>query len=433
MSYLSILIAMLALLPGQVQEEDLRSLSGMSDPDIAAVEDNQTLDPGNAQFRKILYRTGTVDPVVMRQWASRSDGTSVDQIAAHPSEFRFHPFSMDANVQSISRYDYSAENAKNFFEGFYIAKCETTEGQPFVLVSRSSVSSWPLGKELPAAQLIQFSGFFLGNLAMESGSEPLPVFVARRFAWYPTTENESLQIDAGKIALAKAGVDISLLDIVKAQKGKPIANRESICFWQMLAACSKPTGPSVSNPIGFASMLRDPIDSVGKAASIQGRIRQCVPVKITEAEPIELLGTDTWYQLTIFPDLDGRPIKVATRDGEPEVYKNAFPVTVCVTKLPAEFNSESIVGSTFVFDGFFYRIWSYPSERTEKSSLDGQPSPLMMASTMRMVKSTSGQLQTFLMAIILAMVIAVAVVGWYVFKSKKIAPRKELPETIDAW
>ena len=71
MSCLSLLIALIVLMPGLVQEDDLRSLSGMSEPDIGAVEDDAELDPNNAQFKKILYRTGTVDPVVLRQWASR--------------------------------------------------------------------------------------------------------------------------------------------------------------------------------------------------------------------------------------------------------------------------------------------------------------------------------------------------------------------------
>ena len=54
------------------QEEDLRDLSGMSAQDAASIKDNEALDPSNAQFKKLLYRTGTVDAIVLRQWSARS-------------------------------------------------------------------------------------------------------------------------------------------------------------------------------------------------------------------------------------------------------------------------------------------------------------------------------------------------------------------------
>ena len=434
--FTTLLLTLVTFSAGACQEEDLRSLSGVSDDDVAAISDDVTLDPRNAQFRKILYRTGTVDPVVMRQWSQRSQ-TAIPQIATNPTGNRLHPFHVEANVTSIHRYDYSAEDARNFLNGFYIARCKTESGEPLTLVSRSSVASWPFDETFATPQAVQFDGFFYGNVKVECGANDTtptqPVFVARRFAWRPTQPDDLFQIDLAKVELSKAGVDIALLDIVKAQKGKPIGTREAVCFWQMLAACEKVGSAGQKDPIGFSSMLRKPLESVGKAASIQGRVRQCVPVKVTGPEAIKVLGTDTWYQLTVFPDLDGRPIQVATRDGKPEVYKNAFPVTVCVTKLPSEFDSESIVGKVFQYNGFFYRIWSYPSERTETSALEGQPSPLMMASSMLKVRSTGGQLQTMLGALLLAMAIAVAFVVWFVYKSRKASPPKELPDKIEAW
>jgi len=419
------------------QDEDPRELSGLSAQDAAAIKDNETLDPSSSQFKKLLYRTGTVDGDVLQEWASRSKNVVTEQLSATPNQYRFHPFSVNGSAISIHPFNFAPKDAKDFLSGFYYVNCQTKEGDHFILVSRSSIASWPLDQELTEPQQIQFGGFFLGNFQVELGqskpSAACPVFVARRFSWYPEQENESLKIDAGKVALAQAGVDISLLDIVKSRKGKPIGIRESTCYWQMLAATKKLATTDLGSRIDFATMLRRPIDSVGKAASVQGRVRQCVPVKVTEAEPIKLLGTDTWYQITLFPDLDGRPIEVGTPDGEPEVYQNAFPVTVCVLDLPPGFTPESIVGSSFLCDGFFYRIWSYPSERTDKSSLAGQPSPLMMAASMIQVKSASGQLQTLLTAILLAMAVAVAFVGWFVYRSKKSNSKKELPEQIEAW
>ena len=429
-----LVVVLSILLP---QEEDLRALSGMSEQDLAAMSDGEALDPSNDQFRKLLYRTGTVDGAVLHRWSARSKDVSMDQLSADPAAFRFHPFSMDVQVNSIRRFKFAPEDAKDFLSGFYYANCQADQGTDFVLISRSSIASWQATEQLAQPQQIRFDGFYLGNLSVElnqeSGISARPVFIARRFAWYPEQENESLRVDAAKVALAKAGVDISLLDIVKSRKGKTIGNRESTCYWQMLAACKTVDAINPESRIGFATILRSPIDSVGKAASVRGRVRQCVPVTVTSAEAMELLGVDTFYQLTIFPDLNGRPIEVGTRDGDPEVYQNAFPVTVCTLELPDGYDFESIVGSTFQCDGFFYRIWSYPSERTEDSSLAGQPSPLIMASSMLKVESSSGQLKTMLGVILLTMFVAIGFIGWIVHRSRRPVSRTDLPEKIEAW
>ncbi len=438
---LIMLVVLVLTFPAQIllsQEENPRELAGMTDQDIAAVKDLEIFNPSNTQFKKLLYRTGTVDPVVLRQWANRTKNISLKQIESSPEQYSFQPFGLEASVLSIHSFDFEESDAINFLNGFFIAECETKDGSKFILLSRSTVSTWPTNETLPTPQPIRFDGFFLGKLGLgpiEFGNlqEPLPVFIARRFEWKPDQENEALGIDAAKLALSNEGVDIALLDVVKARKGKPMGTREATCFWQMLAASSRLKPETMSEKVNFATMLRKPIDSVGKATSIQGRVRQCIPVKVTSPEAIELLGTDTWYQLTVFPDLDGRPIQVATRDGDPEVYRNAFPVTVCVLELPDGHDSESIAGNIFQYSGFFYRIWSYPSQRTENSGLDGQPSPLIMASSVTKVASSSGQLDTLLSAILLSIAIAVGVIGWFVFRTRKPSSRTELPEKIETW
>lgn len=431
----TILLCVLALFARQTNaSDDLRELSGLSDADSAAIIDDSELDPGITAFKKLLYRTGTVDASVLAAWASRSKEIPISAISSRPKEYRFFPFAISAEAVSVERFDFSKEDAKDFLRGFFIVECISKDGQPFAIISRSTVTTWPINEPIANPQQIEADGFFLGNLKVgnTNSDTAVPVFVARRFAWWPVETDDSLGVDANTIALAAAGVDIAMLDTVKARKGEQIGTREAACFWQLLSACTKVTPQGIAR-VDFATMLREPLDSVGKAAAVQGRIRQCVPVKVTSPEAVELLGTDTWYQLTIFPNLDGRPIRVATREGEPEVYTNAFPVTACTLTLPSDMTAESIVGNSYLFDGFFYRIWSYPSERTEDSNLEGQPSPLIMASSMSLIESTSDQLQMFLVALLASIVIAVVAIGWFVLRTKKETPRRELPDKIGKW
>ena len=432
MSHFFILVAALW---GFLQQDNPQSLAGMSEADIAAIADATSITPDNPSFRKILYRTGTVDPVDLQQSAKGEQDVSLAELAANPATHRFLPYTLNAKVISIKRFDFDKESARDFLSGFFFADCEAQDGTPFVLATRSSISSWPQATDLPEPQSIQFSGFFLGTQPLDFGNQfsatAQPVFVARRFAWQPDQESEVFKVDASLLALSKAGVDLSLLDIVKSRKGKPLGTREGVCFWQMLAACKHPETTIPTPRIGFAEMLSDPVNSVGKATTIQGRVRQCVPVKVTDRDVEQRLGSDTWYQLTMFPDLNGRPIQVATREGEPVVYNHAFPVTVCMVDLPDGFVPETIEGSSFVCSGFFYRIWSYPSERTENTGLSGQPSPLMMGASLQIIETDGDQLQMLLTAVLVAMGIAIAFVAWFVYRTHGGNPNAELPDKIE--
>ena len=447
-----------------IEDEKAIELSGLSTSDSWEVDDFQPLDPSGTTFRKLLYRIGQVSNKSLKQWQHYSAEIDAAGLAADTRRARFRVFNRSGKATRVYRFDFSKEDAKDFLKGFFVVICEDENGAPFAIVSRSSIVGWSRMPKLESPQPIQFQGFFYGYV--ESGvdgdqrtilkiekrktgfangkpaegedrsvtsSNSMPVFIAKRFSWFPEQADSTLKVDASKIALARCGVDIGLLDIVRSKSGKPIGASEADCFWQMLAGCQKldPENPKIKNRISFASMLGDPLDSIGQAATVQGRVRQCVPVKATDPNVVSLLNTDTYYQLTVFPDLDGRPIHVSGKDGTVEVYKQAFPVTACLTTLPSEFNAESIVGETFKFDGFFYRMWVYPSERTDASSLDGQPSPLVMVSQSTLVKSTSDQLGIFVTCLVFAMLLAIVCVSWFVLRSKSKSPSLDLPDRIE--
>ena len=295
-----IALCLLLVCSNDVQDDNLRDLSGLSESDVFAITDDQELEPGNIQFRKLLYRTGTVDSDVLAQWSARTENTTLTQYSQSPEQFRFYPVSISGNANIVERFDFSAKDAKDFLKGFFVVRCKSgSDDSEFIVVSRSTVSTWPLDEKLVTPQPIIANGFFLGNLSI--GSQPaMPVFVARRFSWFPTTESTELEVNASLLALSEAGVDVALLDTVRARKGQPIGVRESNCFWQILSA-TRSVDFAAAKRIDFASMLGDPVRHVGNAASIQGRIRQCTPVKVTEDNARAMLGTDTWYQLTIFP------------------------------------------------------------------------------------------------------------------------------------
>lgn len=454
-----LLLAQTAAAQDSIETERAIELSGLSSSESWEVEDFQPIDPSDATFRRLLYRTGQVSAASLNQWKDYSADIAFDMLAAEPRRSRFRVLEFSGMAKRVYRYAFSKEDAKDFLSGFFVVICENEAGRPFAIISRSSISSWPRDELLDVPQPIKFQGFFFGCfetkldptgrvcVAIEkretgfaasqptddkkvSSADSMPVFIAKRFSWQPTQINAALGVDESEISLAENGVDIGLLDLVRAKSGKPISEAESNVFWQMLSA-SRTAETAATDRISFAEILGDPVSRVGKAAAIQGRVRQCVPVKITDPKPISQLGSDTWFQLTVFPDLAGRPIHVNGKDGAVEVYRNAFPVTVCMPRLPAGFDANSIVDQSFYFDGFFYRMWVYPSERTDDSALSGQPSPLIMADRTQLIESTGDELSLFIGAIVLAMLLLVGFVSWFVFRSRKMGSRPDLPDRIE--
>jgi len=330
---------------------------------------------------------------------------------------------------------------------------------------REPLRSWPLNQPLPVPQKVEYAGFFLGSFETNSDkhlklfqsarqpqensqdSDPVeldeeiqpvapeqcvPVFVAKRLRWFPTEISETPPITESMVKLAEQGMDVSLIfDRVKRRSKKPIGASETAALYQMMIAADKITALP-RDTMDFKQLLSSH-RSNGAAVRMTGRIRQCVAAKINNPKIAAELGTDTWYQTTVFPDQQGKNIVLRNPDGEDLIYSQ-FPFTFCLPHLPDDRSPQELTGAVFEFSGFYYRMWAYPSERTDNAGLSGQISPLIMVSSLREIKAEEADLNVFVGAIVGAMLLAIAFIAIFVYRSRGQKTNEEtlpLPEKID--
>ena len=441
-------------------------LSGFAASEAYDLEAGSPLDLSDRQLSKLLFRSGKVSTANFAKWSRFADEVTWQQVSDTPQRFRFWTFNRKLQLTYLSQIRFPDQIATDELKGVYLAKCVNDVGQTVYLVTRSAPRKLTLKQSLD--QPISFSGFFYNNVAVgpegelvisdtapevvdddgndEPDSDVVPLFIANRFSWYPTATNEAMGINASHVKLASHGVDIGLFDYVRKQNSKALSSYDSDAFYQMLAAANSVQRPAEDDPnttaipaISFTDLMSAPTRHFGSTIALSGRLRQCVPIEIVDADRQQLVGLDRYYQVSLFPNLKGRDVVVRT-SAEESIKFEQFPVTVCFRQLPVGMTADQLEGRAAHVTGNFYRFIKYQSKVTTEAGQSGQISPLVMASHINVVPATTTAagvdlLMRVLLMVILATVAAAVVYG--PFKQRKqrgrlVAGDKDsLPEKID--
>lgn len=274
--------------------------------------------------------------------------------------------------------------------------------------------------------------------------ESVPLFVANRFAWHPVESTPTMNVSRGQLELSTRGVDVGLFDYVRKQNSKPLSQYDADAFYQMLAAVADrgnsatpltdPKADSADDAeISFTELMAAPARHFGGAIAMSGRLRQCVPIEITNDDRQSQVGALRYYQASLFPDLGGRDVVVRGSGGQSVKFEQ-FPVTICVAELPDGFTPQSLEGRAVEVRGYFYRFIKYQSKVSAAASVSGQVSPLVMVSEMVVAPAvTSAKGVDLLMRTLLLLILAgvVAAIVWGIFKDR-IRSRGGMAENVDA-
>lgn len=419
------------ILPGaevifaQTHDAKPMALSGYSVSQAYDVEDDKPLNFEDEFINRLLYRIKKTSPKSRGEFARYSQDVNWNQISEKTEDFRFWLFKRRVQVKGITKHRFAKAEKDTEIKGVFACHCENEKGEPVIVLARSiprKLQLFPKGdNEIEISEPIGFEGFLLNrvNLAKNENdaTATCPVFVADRIEWYPNT---TAHCDQAHVVLAKAGADIGQLDYVREHNTRRLGKGDSEAFYQILGAAKKtPDDDGIEDRLGFMEIMQNPNSNFCHAAGISGVIRRCTEIPVNSPQISSRLGISKYYELIVFPDLDGGKIIVKNKSGNNLEYRR-FPITVCCTELPDGMSPTAIEKSRVAIEGYFYRFWKYQSDKTDLAGTTGQVSPLLMAKRPALMQPQSSNLN-FILLIFASLVIAgIAILLW----SYRIADRK---------
>jgi hypothetical protein len=361
----------------------------------------------NEILLEILYRIQRDFPWGdIENWSSGK--FSLAQVTGDPDAHRGEIFEIAGRLRRVEVLRPPAEAASRLEIDRYF-RCEILldeSSQPAIVFTDTVPKRWKIGEALdePVGAL----GFFL-KLAGDDAQRPLPVFVARRVAWYPRT------------SLGRLGMDVGLLD--GALETPRLAAEDRECFYQLLAAVGRAEPGRLlaeareelrregKERFSVEPLFLEPEESQGRLVALSGTARRVTQVRVEEEDVVARFGIDHYYQLYVF-----------TEDSQQN------PLVFCVRELPRgmPMGDGPRFAEPVTVAGFFLKTWAYrihePRDGTEPGR-KWQPAPLLIGQTPvwrpQQVPSRNPFFGLAGGAVFLAVLLALWLVLWYLGRADR--------------
>jgi hypothetical protein len=416
----SIAFSTLAIIVCQEHDETPMQLSGLSVSQAFEIVDDEPLDLDLPLIKQLLYRIKKTSPKSRWQYSEYSNELTWDDILQRTEDYRLWVFDRPARLKMVEKHPFSNLLPDAEIKGLYLCHCANLDGRPFLAISRSIPRAIEI--DIQIDEPIRVTGFLFERARLPNDptlssdqEQNLPVFIVDRLAWFPDQANGD-EIPPSHVELARYGVDIGLLDQVRESNTRSLGKQDPEAFFQMLAGVDKMTGPMAGPRIGFSDLQKNSSAQIGKSIRIEGLVRSCTEIHVTDADIKERIGLSHYYQLILFPDLKGGKIVVQDSSGGNLEFKR-YPVTICCTELPAGMQPADVERKPVVVDGFFFRFWKFQSEKTDSAGKTGLPSPLIIARSFTPLESQAGRLNLILLVFVIAVSLGIATLVWAFWRS----------------
>ena len=365
---------------------DLLRRFGIDDSRFGRFLDGRLLHGDEVEtLLRILLRLDDVPSEDIDRWARRK--LDLSELATDPEPQRGQIFPVEGRVVRIDVRRPEPEIIRLYDMPEYY-RCEFVlagSEQPAVVYTRTVPAAWKAGGTMD--QRAGAMGFFL-KLGCEDTKRPIPVFAARRVAWFPAGPLGDLGFDAG------------LLDDV--QDKKELLQEEREAFYQMLAAVrrAKPgqlrreaneqiakikaegTPEQIKARIDADTdstaaipLFTKPAEWRGRLAVVTGTARKVVLIRVDDPDIRNRFGIDHYYEVSI-----------VTLDSQ------GHPLVFCVPDLPEGMPAGNRLNyaETVRVAGFFLKTWVYrvpPPPDTPKTEAETKvwkwQAPLLIAHELR--------------------------------------------------
>ncbi len=454
-SWLMVIADPVSLDATQDHNQTPMELSGYSISEAFEIPDDQPLDLNSPTLKQLLYRIKNTSPGSRRQYGNFSRELTWKDICTKTEDYRLWLFERSARLKKIEKYPFQNYSLDEEIKGVFVCECESepdigltkeiARGHSFLVLARTIPRELPIGSAID--EPIRISGFLYARVSgtHTGDNNEMPVFITDRIAWFPSRESEDVSV--AHLSLSRYGADIGLLDFVQENNARPLGNRDAEAFFQILAAVNRMNrndvepGPTVDvsdsgSLLGFEELMQNSNTNFGEAARVTGTVRTCSVVAVPHEDIKRRLGISKYYQLMLFPDLDGAKIVVKNKDGTKMDYRR-FPVTICCTELPAGMSPTDLERKQFVVDGYFFRFWRYESDKTDQAAGTGQVSPLIIAKCPQLIGSDTSSLNLALLVFAIATLAGIIILigGYRIADRQRQTPVEKilgtLPDQID--
>ncbi|MBC7856719.1 MAG: hypothetical protein IAF94_25090, partial [Pirellulaceae bacterium] len=273
------------------------------------------------------------------------------------------------------------------FDHYFVATIKIHDSPTVALVySRFLPAAWKL--EAEKNEPVSVDGLFLK--VGDAAADPPPlIFAAERIAWHPDQPRPEDHIGPDQVALAQAGVDWGLYEVVRAENGRSLGGPDLEPFFQTLSVIAGEQGPKLAKPasaVDIPLLLQKAETVLGSRMKVRGIAQRITKVTVSAEDLRQRFGIDHYYEINVSVALD-KPMKVAKseQDKEGVLYANVFPVAVLVPRLPDNLREGESVHYEVEADATLYRLWTYQSSYASQKN-KRQAAPLLMASEVRLIR-----------------------------------------------
>ncbi len=370
-----VIVLMIATAESNAQSA-LPLLSGFDEQRIAAIF-AQPNEVNQGELAKLLYRLDHLD------------ASSLNSLADEPSAVG-DVVSFAGSVREVKRMSVPQELVE-FLEFDHFTKIAVelendAQGLVFWLYVQDAPQQLALGDRVSATGVVLQPAAAVQVISIASSS----------LHWTPANAQGS-----GPQLLAKLGVDLAAVLKIAERNRQPLQSSDADAFYSMMAAAKAISSVDASTPqrVEPAMLLKQPGDFVGAWIRLEAETVRVTRVVVTDAQRQQQLGSNEYYQIDAIGDLDNVVIELQRTEGEPVRFENRYPVVLVTAQLPdflqsrmntpsGEASGVELITVRMEVDGFFFRLWSYESDRMNRDGKGEQIGPLVIASRFRSLQIT---------------------------------------------
>ena len=416
-------------------------LNDVTEEELLSVQDHLPLNQENQHlFAKLLFRVPQFGLDNLNRLANEHADIGLDKLEIESGFHRFKVLRIRGKVRQWEARKLVPEVGELFdLSIYYKVKIQTEDHRNVIVFCRDIPSAWKGSQDLNEDGSLE--GLFL-NMTLSREKTPIFNFIAERIHWSPRSKSD-LVTQTGPALLGSAGFDLGLLDGLQTRNKKRLDKNDTETFYQMLAAAklvarsrNEPNWQEEVPQFNLIDTLRAPHEYHGAIRVIRVQIRNVTRVQVEEDYIKNRIGIDQYFQLDGFVKFDSSVTYKAEDGKEGAVFKDKYPVSICINDLPEGWSAGSDQRYDATFPVFFFKVWAYPSGYQNKFSDESlQQSPLFIA--LNPIKFEKVQASVNWMAIGLAAVLGIGLLSiWTTYfigkaKKEKNATQFRMPSQMD--